>query len=68
MNKNVEIYCQGAAMAYHDVAAKLRDMISRAPVETKPFMEHMRPFADSCDKKAEEVFKEADRFESAVRQ
>lgn len=63
----LDAYCDGAAMAYRHVAAKLRDMIARAPNELKPSLEYLTHFADACEAKAREVYKEADRFETATR-
>ena len=65
---SVRTYCDGAAMAYRDVAAKLRNMVDTAPPELRTVMEAMLPFAESCEKKAVGVYDEALRHEAAVLQ
>ena len=68
MNEAQQIYCDGAAMAYRDVARKIKQMILDAPPEVKGMMSAMEPFADSCLLKADEVYKEAERHQIATRQ
>lgn len=67
MNELQKAYLDGAAMAYRDVAAKLRNMIKEAPPSFKSFMAAMEPFAITCELKAKEVYKEAERIKG-VRQ
>jgi hypothetical protein len=64
MTEAQRIYCDGAAMAYRDVAAKVRQMIAAAPVEIKHLMEACEPLAISCENKAKEVYKEFERMEA----
>lgn len=61
-------YLDGAAMAYRDVARKIKQMILDAPEEIKGMIGCMEPFADSCLKKAGGVYEEAERIEKATRQ
>jgi hypothetical protein len=68
MNELTEAYCNGAAMAYRDVAHKLRDMVEKCPAELRPLMEGMLPFAESCEQKARLVYDEAKQYSSGVRQ
>lgn len=68
MNDNIKIYCDGAAMAYRDCAKQIEGMIARAPKEVRHLTEAMRPIADSCRRKADEVYKESERFLSEIRQ
>lgn len=62
MNERTKIYCQGAAMAYRDVADKLENMAKKAPDEIKEIVSIFIPFAESCRKKADNVFIEAEKF------
>lgn len=55
-------YCDGAAMAYNDMANKIESMIQNAPKEIKSLMETMQPMADAARVKAKEVYVEATRF------
>lgn len=68
MNNHQKSYLDGAAMAYRDVAKLITGMISRSPAEIKSMVEIMRPIADVCEKKAMEVYKEAERIEHELRQ
>lgn len=62
MNEAQKLFCDGAAMAYRDCGNKIADMIKRAPPEIKHLMEHLRPMSDAMLAKADEVYKEAERF------
>lgn len=63
-----QAYLDGAAMAYRDVATKIKEMILKAPSEIGEMLKCMEPFADSCLKKADGIYEEADRIENATRQ
>lgn len=67
-DKLVTTYCDGAAMAYRDVAAKLRQMIRDAPPMIRPLLSSLEPFAESCERKAKEVYLESERYEKERRQ
>ena len=62
MNKLVEIYCDGAAMAYRDIAKHMRQIIKDCPDDIKEFMSAFEPVATACEAKAIEVYNEAERF------
>lgn len=63
----IDIYCDGAAMAYRDVADKIDAMIANAPPEIKFMAEGMKPMAEDCRRKAETVYDEAALFLSDKR-
>lgn len=67
-NELQQAYLDGAAMAYRDVASKIQDMIRKAPSEIKGLMTCMETLAESCLKKADGVYEEAGRIETAMRQ
>lgn len=60
-------YCDGAAMAYRDCAARIREMTNNAPPQLKPILQGLEPLAQACEKKATEVYQEAVKFKG-VRQ
>lgn len=61
MTNEMRLYCDGAAMAYRDVAAKLRELIANAPPELKSILQGLEPFAAATELKAVEVYREAER-------
>ena len=66
-NELQKAYLDGAAMAYRDVAAKIKQMVNDAPSSIKGLMSCMEPLAESCMKKADGVYEEAERIETADR-
>ena len=66
MTDLVKIYCDGAAMAYRDVANKLEEMIKNQPPELNGVLICLRPFVDTLRNKADEVYAEAKRFDDVM--
>jgi len=65
MNDKMKTYCDGAAMAYRDCGQKIADIIESSPPEIREFMDELRPLSQAMLEKANEVYKEVERFESA---
>jgi hypothetical protein len=49
-------------MAYCDCAAKIEEMIAKAPANIKPYIAIFQPMADACKAKSKEVYEEVERI------
>lgn len=67
VEKNVvKTFCDGAAMAYHDCAVIMRNMILNAPPELREIMSALEPVAASFEYKGNTVHKQAEVFLSLI--
>lgn len=60
------IFCDGAAMAYHDCAVVIRSVIANAPLEFSQIMSELEPFAVAFENKGNSVHEQAELFASFI--
>lgn len=60
------IFCDGAAMAYHDCAVVIREAIAKSPPEISHIVSELEPFAEAFENKGNTVHEQAELFTSFI--